>query len=63
MEKQKFQLWWIYFRAYRSICVFSQSLSSTMNPALPDQEDAEITGDDATVKAQRKAVKSNAIVM
>eukprot|EP00957_Ditylum_brightwellii_P139458 10628933-Ditylum_brightwellii.AAC.1 len=50
-------------RAYGSVSGFSQSISSTEDPDTPDQEDTEITGDDATTKAQRKAAKSNVMAM
>eukprot|EP00957_Ditylum_brightwellii_P123217 9395244-Ditylum_brightwellii.AAC.1 len=45
------------------VCGFSQNLSSTKDPDLPDQKDTNITGTDATTKAQRKAVKSNVMAM
>eukprot|EP00957_Ditylum_brightwellii_P067808 5146976-Ditylum_brightwellii.AAC.2 len=62
-DNKKFQLFWICFRAHESVSGFFQCLSSTEGPDLPDQEDAKITGDDATSNAQRKGARLNVMAI
>ena len=62
-KASEYQKWYVRFRAYASVCGFTESIKHTPDPNLPEREDTSLDLSKVSELVQSKARKKNAIAM